>query len=465
MVEKNKNIPLSPSPSPSSMSASAYHDFILKAKALWKEEGPIWGIIMCGALFYAYQFILRVSPNVMNNEIMEAFMIDALAFGGVVSWYSWGYAGMQLPLGITLDRLGPRYLLATAACLCGLSCFLFAHANGLFMAGVARFAIGVGGACGLIGTLKLGTLWLHPTRLGNVIALTIGFGTLGACAGGAPLSMLVDAIGWRVSYMLLGGLGVGVGMLCYAFVRSPDEAHSHKDEAKPFLENRHPFHDIKTLALNPQTWIIALYGTLMYMPITIIGDAWGVPFVQHAAGVSEKEAAAVISAMFVGAAVGSPFFTTMSDMMTQRRFPMYVGSVASALVYIGILLYPAQHIYVFYGLFFLAGFFYTAKVLTFAVICEIMPRSMSGVSTAFINMIVMLTGAFHPFIGFLIELTWDHQYKDGIPLYTAGDYRVGLSLLPLCLVISIGLLKFMQETHPKSGSTQKDQPSVDVDVL
>lgn len=465
MVENNKNTHINRSPSLTPGSVSSYQDLLAKIKTIWSQEGPIWGIIVCGALFYAYQFILRVSPNVMNNEIMEAFMIDALAFGGVVSWYSWGYAGMQLPLGITLDRLGPRYLLAGAAALCGLSCFAFAHANGLFMACAARLAIGVGGACGLIGTLKLGTLWLHPTRLGNVIALTIGFGTLGACAGGAPLSMLVDTIGWRESYMLLGGLGIGVALLCYAFVNSPDKEHSHKQESKLFVESRNPFHDIKILALSPQTWIIALYGTLMYMPITIIGDAWGVPFIQHAAAVSEKEAAAVISAMFVGAAVGSPFFTTLSDMMKKRRAPMYIGSIASTLVYVAILLYPGEHVSVFYALFFAAGFFYTAKVLTFAVICEIMPRSMSGVSTAFINMIVMLTGAFHPVIGYLIEVTWDRQYKDGIPLYTAEDYRFGLCILPLCLVISIALLKFMQETHPKSGSTQKDQPSIDVDVL
>lgn len=434
-------------------------------RATFRDEGRAWLMISCGAFFYAYQFILRVSPNVMNNEMMETFMIDALAFGTVVGFYSWGYAGMQLPLGITMDRLGSRILLAGSGILLGLSCLAFAATNSLWVASAARFLIGAGGACGLIGTLKLGTLWLEPVKLGKVIALTMVFGTLGASVGGTPLSMLVDSIGWRETYQLLGALGLGVGVLCYLFVRSPTDQQSHAKEAVPFLENRHPWHDIKDLAFNGQAWIIAVYGTLMYMPITIIGDAWGVQFVEKAALVNEKVAASVTTAMFLGAALGSPVFTVMSDMMANRRFPMVIGSLATFLIYLGILFYPGHSIYVFYVLFFLAGFFYTAKVLTFAVICEIMPRNMSGVATAFVNMIVMLTGALHPFIGWLIDLNWDGQYNDGVPVYSVADYRFALMILPVCLIISLFLLKFMKETHPKSGSTQRDQPSVDVDVL
>lgn len=464
MVRLEKNQEKHPA-TDTSTSASCVSKLIAWTRHFLKHEGRAWAIITCGAFFYAYQFILRVSPNVMGNEIMEAFMIDALAFGSVVGFYSWGYAGMQLPLGIALDRIGPRFLLAGATLICTLSCFTFAHTNSLIVASFARFAIGVGGACGLIGTLKLGTLWLEPTRLGSVIALTLVFGTIGASLGNTPLSLLVDAIGWRESYQLLGVIGICVTLTLFLVVRTPSDDTSHGTQALPFLENRHPWLDIKQLAINPQAWVVAFYGTLMYMPITIIGDAWGVRFVQKAVHVSEAEAAGVMTAMFLGAAMGSPFFTSLSDMLSNRRIPMMIGSIATSLIYIGILFYPGDKIYVFYVLFFMAGFFYTAKVLTFAMICEIMPRNMSGVSTAFVNMIVMLTGVFHPAIGGLIEYKWDGKYQDGIPLYSADDYRFALMLLPICLIVSIVLLKFIKETHPKSGSTQKDQPSIDVDVL
>lgn len=435
-----------------------------KQKVL-NQDLRAWLIILTGALFYCYQFILRVSPNVMGEEIMEAYMINGLAFGGLVSFYYWGYAGMQLPLGITMDRLGPRYLMSAAGFICGLSSLVFAFTDSLFIASCARFMIGAAGACGLIGTLKLGTLWLEPAKLGRVIAMTMIFGTLGAGVGGVPLSTLVQTIGWRETYEIFALVGAGIGLLSFLLIRNPSSEGNYEDEAVPFLQNRHPFHDVKALAVNPQAWIIAIYGMLMYIPITVIGDAWGIRFVGAAAGVPEQVAAPVSTAMFVGAAIGSPVFTALSDYLSKRRLPMVLGSAATLTVYIAILLYDGGSVWVYYALFALAGFFYTAKVLTFAVICEIMPRNMSGISTAFINMIVMFAGFFHPLIGALVDHSWSGAYENGIPAYSDGDYRFALTVLPICLVLSLIIVKFIKETHPESGSTFRDKPSVDVDVL
>ena len=144
---------------------------------------------------------------------------------------------------------------------------------------------------------------------------------------------------------------------------------------------------------------------------------------------------------------------------------MVLGSAATLTIYIAILLYDGKSVWVYGVLFALAGFFYAAKVLTFAVICEIMPRDMSGIATAFINMIVMTAGLFHPLIGGLADYSWSGIYENGIPAYSAGDYRFALTVIPICLFISLFFVKFIKETHPESGSTFRDRPSVDVDVL
>lgn len=424
-----------------------------------------WLIVLTGAFFYCYQFVLRVSPNVMGEEIMEAYMINNFVFGGIVSTYYWGYAAMQLPLGITMDRLGPRYLITAAGFICGLSILTFALTTNLFVASCARFMVGAAGACGLIGTLKLGTLWLAPSKLGRVVAVSMVFGTLGAALGGVPLSKLVTAIGWRETYEIFAFIGIGMGVLAFMLIRNPAPEKSHEGEAVPFLQNRHPLQDVKALLVSPQAWVIAIYGMLMYIPITVIGDAWGIRFVAAATGVSEQMAAPVSTAMFVGAAIGSPVFTTFSDYLAKRRFPMIFGAFVCLAIYVSILLYQGGSVWVYYGLFGLAGFFYTAKVLTFAVICEIMPRNMSGISTAFVNMIVMFAGFVHPIVGALMDYSWSGGYVDGLPSYSAGDYRFALILVPACLFLSIFFVKFIKETHPESGSTFRDKPSVEVDVL
>ena len=98
----------------------------------------------------------------------------------------------MIPLGILMDRFGPRRMFFVGSLLCAFSCFLFSYVSTPFMACVARLIMGVGAASGFLGTLKLGTLWLPAHRFGQVIALAMVFGTLGAVLGGAPLEEAME---------------------------------------------------------------------------------------------------------------------------------------------------------------------------------------------------------------------------------------------------------------------------------
>jgi len=170
-----------------------------------------WVAVSCGALFYCYQFALRVSPNVMHNELMHDFAINATAFGTMIAFYSWSYAGVQIPLGIALDRLGPGILLTWASLICALSCFIFSISTSAYVASFALFLMGLGSAGGFLGSIKLGTVWFPPSHLARVIALIMVFGTLGAGIGGTPLSILTDALGWQATMQVLGGVGITTG--------------------------------------------------------------------------------------------------------------------------------------------------------------------------------------------------------------------------------------------------------------
>src|SRR5205085_4252833 len=67
-----------------------------------------WTIWIIASIFYAYQYILRVMPNIMLDDIMQQFHIDAATFGQFSGIYYIGYSLMHLPIGIMLDRFGPR---------------------------------------------------------------------------------------------------------------------------------------------------------------------------------------------------------------------------------------------------------------------------------------------------------------------------------------------------------------------
>lgn len=410
----------------------------------WKA----WFIICCAGTFYSYQFIVRVFPNVMRNEILTAFKIDAHIFGDIISLYDWAYAMMQIPIGLLLDRFGPRVLMTVAALCCALGCLVFAFTTNVYVASFARFLMGMGSACGFIGTIKLGTLWFPPHRLGQVIALTIVMGTLGATMGGTPLSILIDWVSWSVSLIILGALGVGLSILIYFFVMNTPTGQEIPEH---FRENdSNILKSLKRVLLSSQAWYMSLFSMLMYVPLTVWGVAWGVGFIQKCISLPEKSAAAIIGIMFIGAAIGSPFFIALSDYFSSRRLPMIIGCLVALTSHVFLLYMPTLDAFWFTVLFFLIGFSYTSKSLSFAGICEIMPKSISGVSLGFMNMIVMLNGAvLHPTIGKLLVHFWDRSINsDGSPLYSAYTYRISLSVVPICLIVSLIILIFIKETHP-----------------
>lgn len=407
-----------------------------------------WLVVACGALFYCYQFVLRVSPNVMNNELMRDFAINATAFGTMIAFYSWSYAGIQIPLGVALDRFGPGRLLALSSLVCALSSFIFATSTSIYVGSFALFIMGLGSAGGFLGSIKLGTIWFPPSHLARVIAVIMVFGTLGAGLGGTPLSMLTDAIGWQATMNFLGFVGIGIAALIYLMV-------GRVHVPLVYEPTRSVFAGLRRVLRTPQAWLISLYSMLMYAPVIIMGVAWGVPFILSVYDIDEKVAATIVTTMFIGAAIGSPFFSMLSDKLRRRNLPMLIGAIASLIIYSVILFIPNIPFALMYVLFFAAGFTYTAKSLSFTSICEIIPQSSSAVAVGFINTITMATGAlFHPLMGKMLVYHWDGTIIDGVTVYSEWDYRFALSVIPLCLALSVIVMRFIKETHHAADLTE-----------
>jgi sugar phosphate permease len=446
-----------------------------------------WIVVGCGALFYCYQFIIRASPNVMNDDLMSAFQIDATALGVIIGFYYYGYSGIQIPLGIMMDRIGPRRLLSAAGILLGASCYAFAATRNTTIAAIARLVMGVGSAFGFVGALKLGSQWFPRHKFGNAIALTMVMGTLGAILSQAPLSLLNDLIGWEASMKVLAMIGIGLAAFTVIVARdTPEGGPIDTSEDDEDSETGHVLSDFLTLIKKPQFWIISLIGFLMYVPLTIMGIAWSAPFLKSVYGVNESLASGAAMAMFLGGAIGSPFYTTLSDRLRSRKKPILMGAIIGLCIYLIILYWPATiPITVMYALFFVAGFAYAGKVVCFAAVCEIMPLSASGTAVSSTNMIVMVSGIVcHPLIGYLLDLKWGGIYEGGkilyapsiliggteAPLidpyylvshvganhvYSADAFRFAFSIIPICLVLALVSLRFLRETHPAHNIYQE----------
>lgn len=395
----------------------------------------MWGL---GALFYTYGFFQRVAPSVMVGELMRDFAVGAAITGTLSSLYFYTYASLQIPIGLLLDRFGPRRILVLACLFSAAGSAFFASAQGLLPAYVGRAMIGAGAAVTWVGALKLATLWFPPHRFALLTGLTMAFGMAGAVGGQAPLGAAVAAFGWRGTLYFAAALALGLGVLVWAVVRdhgNQPALHAKPggtDAAKPRLLD-----GLKRVLRTPQTWWVSLFGAMMTAPMLAFAGLWGVPYMMDAHGLSKESAAIGTSLMLVGWGVGSPLVGWASDRFTTRKLPMLVtagGALACTVAW----LYGGLPLPVVYALQFLTGVFSGGIVVFFAAVREHNLATAAGAALAVANMLNMATGAvFQPLIGWLLDLRWDGTLIEGARVYGVDAWHVALIVLPACQVLSL----------------------------
>src|SRR5580700_10807591 len=105
-----------------------------------------WIICTIGMLFYCYNYFLRVSPSVMQTDLMQGLHITAYQFGNLAAFYYYAYTPMQIPVGMLYDRFGTRLMQFLACLTVVLGVFIFISADNLATASLGRFFIGLGSA-------------------------------------------------------------------------------------------------------------------------------------------------------------------------------------------------------------------------------------------------------------------------------------------------------------------------------
>ena len=101
-----------------------------------------WVICILGAIFYCYEYILRIEPSVMVPELMRQFSLSAEHFGALTALYYFAYTPMQIAVGMLTDIFGPRRMLTFAVLVCALGSVMFGYTQIVFVAAVGRFFFG-----------------------------------------------------------------------------------------------------------------------------------------------------------------------------------------------------------------------------------------------------------------------------------------------------------------------------------
>lgn len=419
-----------------------------------------WLICGIGMLFYCYNYFLRVSPSVMQSDLMQNLHITAYQFGNLAAFYYYAYTPMQIPVGMIYDRFGARIVLFIACLVAVLGLAIFIGANDLSVASAGRFLIGLGTAFAYIGVLKVASIWLPPNRFATVAGLTTAFGMVSAIFSDLYLTKFVQLLGYKNALYTALIVGAVLSVFILLFMRNKPRSNvvNIKTVSKPIT-----FEDLrralKIVLLNPQMWLIGLIGCLFYLPASVFLDLWGIPYLKAVYHLTGKQAALIISMTFIGWIIAGPSIGAFSDYIKRRRAPLMVSAVMAAILLSVVFYVPNLSISSLYVIFFFIGIFCGAHPLCFALGKENSPNAISGTAVAVTNTLIMLGGAiFQPIVGKILD--W-HTTNIGLgsasPVYSSADYTYALSLVPVALIIAIVLTFFLKETYCESQDIDLDK--------
>lgn len=407
-------------------------------------------IVILGALFYCYEYFLRVSPSVMKDNLMEYFHFDATMFGALSAYYFYAYTPLQLIAGVLVDRYRVRHVLVTAVLICAGGAALFGLAPNYAVAAFGRFLQGVGSAFAFVGALKLVAMWLPENRFAFA-AGTINFaGFFGAGMSQILLTKMTDWLGWQHTLVVLAVLGVflaGGILLTLRIKQVPMHGQLGQRKHATFA------HSLKALwdaMKNRAIWLAGIYAGLTFLPTSVFAALWGIPYIEVLHHYSPTKAASAISAIFVGWAVGAVLSGALSDWLGTRVWLMRIGALLACLLSILLIYDSLLPYFLVVGLFALFGIFSAVQPLAF-VIARDQTRSARNVggAIAFVNMLTMLGGLiFQRGVGKIMDAEGGTHIVHGVATYSLMQYQHALIIIPVSLGLGVIVAFFIRDKIP-----------------
>lgn len=395
-----------------------------------------WLIWALAALFVVSNYVQQVVPNIIAVELSHAFNATESTLGNIAASYFYAYAILQIPVGLIVDRFGTSRPLVIAILVAGLGTLAFAWAHSSGNAQIARLIMGASAAFSFIGCLKLSQEWFPPSRFSTLAGMTNMAGMIGA-ASGAPVAVLVKAIGWREAVAWMGGGELILAVLVFLVVRDRSAATGHPavDAESKGIQSG----SVSGLLRNPQVWINAVYATSISLVFVAFGGLWGTSYIQKVYDLDSVAAAGTGSLLFLGGIAGSLFFGWYSDYLGRRKSPMVFAGIGALATMACLLYLPGIPLAGFKLGLFLVGFFSSANIVSYAVARDLYPK-LAGLSIGFLSTCYFAgSAASQPLVGMLLEHSnSSSQRAASLASLTSGDYRYALS--PLVAFMLVGLI-------------------------
>jgi MFS family permease len=389
---------------------------------------------------YYVSFLFRNVNSVVFPELTDEFGLSAGALGFLTSAYFLTFAGAQLPLGILMDRYGPRRVNATMLLIAALGAVIFGLAAGLPMLTLGRALIGMGVAVCLMASMTAFVLWFPLERMATLVGWMLLVGAVGALSATKPVELALRIMDWRTVFLILAVYTVASSLAIFFVV--PEKTSTAKPAA---LHSQ--IGDVWTILRNRGFWSIGCAAAFVQgVAISLLG-LWAGPWMRDVAGLDRSELAYNLLLAAGAFGVGGVLWGTLSDRLAQRGVPVvltYVaGCAACSIAMIPIALGYGSASLLLWTVFMGLSPFGT---LSYALLAARFPRRMTARVVTALNMVTFLLAfAVQAGVGAIINM-W--PVVDG--RYAFAGYRAAFGLCLMLQIASVIWLAYAERRNLRS---------------
>lgn len=408
--------------------------------------------VFSSALFFFFIFIQLNMFNALDPYLIKDFKISAVALGNLSAAYFYATIIFLIPAGMILDRLSTRRVIITAMSISIVCTIVFAISHHFYQAFTARFIIGLCGAFCLLSSVRLASRWFSGDKMAFVIGCVVTIAMLGGMVAQTPFTLMADHWGWRLTLLADAALGGVLLLMIIAFVAdTPTQRHHKPTTANAGIKSIAC--DLIKVAQNAQNWLAGSYTALLNLPIFLLGAMWGSLYLTDMDGLSRPSASIVTTSLFIGTIIGSPVVGYLSDRWKKRVFPMQMGAIASLIIILALIYTPHLSFLSLMILFFLLGFTSSSQVISYPLIIESNPLSLTGAAEGLASILIMGSGLLQPVFGSLMQY---HHSANTLTQYHPADFYRAMSLLPIAFIIALFLCFALKESSGKTLIKQED---------
>ena len=373
----------------------------------------------------------RSALGVIAPELSADLALSPAMLGAANGMFFAAILVMQLPVGIALDRLGPRLVVAGLSVIAVLGLVLQGLATDGTTLLVARALIGIGCAASFMSAVVLCARWYAGGDMTLALSRIFALSQIGILLAGAPLAWLAGWLGWREAF-LISALLTGLAALAWWRLVQNDPPHKPAPARKPESLMEALRGQFSIWRLPGLSRVLALHLVAYAAAATVIG-LWAGPYLADVHGLDAKARGRALAAMGLAMPIGLLLVGPLEKHFFPRAALVTAGAALSALMLIGLALWPTPPLPVALGLLVGLIFFSSYPVLLVTEARGLFPDHLVGRGATTVNMAQLVGSALLPLlVGLVIGF---FPMEEAVRPEAA--YRAGFAVLAGSLLLGL----------------------------